>query len=240
LYELVRDRQAPRAPREQTPPGRGAPPPPPPDEEPTPLSWFSPGRTVRVPVGYFLFGLALIAGVFVAGWAIGHEQAESAWERERAALYAADGAPTRDPLLTNAPFNPALVEGRATGGATAQPAPGPDDREAGAPEPATDPVSTRDPRQAGMNYLLVARFGQENAEKAAAFLRARGVEAAALPRNNERLVPVFALRGFAPGEVGGEEARAFRDQIVRLGRRWKSERDGGMDFDGAYFEKHQP
>ncbi|MEC9372889.1 MAG: hypothetical protein VYC34_03560 [Planctomycetota bacterium] len=214
-------------------------PPPPPAETGEHASWFSPGRTVRVPVGYFWLGAALVLAVFVGGWAIGNQMARRAIAEERARDYLGPGGPSRDPIMETAGgsgFLPGASDARA---GESRP-----NRDSGAAQPRRTGIDARilpdrDPRQEGLNYLALASYDYETAVRCVEFLVSQGVDAYVLHRNND-LFQVMVNRGFPGGSLSEKATQDFIFEMKRLGRIFKNDHRGGIDFEGATFFKYQP
>lgn len=208
----------------------------PPGEPPGP-------RTVlRVPTGYlFVAAAGVIAGLLLA-YSIGFTAGQKKRDRLDAQRLAAQTTrepqtlPTRDPLLapTNDPA-PARPASRPAAGIGEQPT-------RAATPAATQPVmQAGDTREPGLNYFIVAYDRQAEAERAAEFLRASGVPAAAVPADTspDRYY-VLSLRGFPASEVGSPAYTEHRALLMRLGRVWKRDHRGTDDFSSVWAQKYQP
>jgi hypothetical protein len=92
--------------------------------------------------------------------------------------------------------------------------------------------------QVGLNYLVVADLGKDDAEAAAAYLRSKGVPTAMVPQRSTQQVVV--LRGY-PGEVFADrkaERSRIEAVVKRLGRDWKVEnRRAPTDFAQVFWAK---
>ncbi len=89
------------------------------------------------------------------------------------------------------------------------------------------PQMAGDQRKAGLNYLVVATYPRVEAERLVTFLKARGLEAQASPVHNRALYHVVALRGFDAQGLSSKECRAFKQQILLIGREWNTSRNKG-------------
>lgn len=233
LYELIRDpRTMSPGPRHTTPTAPSTPPSVPAHTPIAPCggaddgpNWLSPGRSVRIPVGYLFLFVAIGVGLLFGGYWLGHTRAAQAYDRDRAARNAdLLGEPVQDPLGSPAPV------GNRVGGN--QPV-SPPVRPTGA---AAVPTGG-DPRVSGLNYYIVATLTEPEARRAAEFLAANGVAAAALPANNGRY-EVVALRGFSASEIRSRDAATYKSNIQRLGRIYKAEHRG-VDFADLYPKKQR-
>ena len=204
LYELMRGRRADPGPAE-----------PQPQPETADWGWLSPGRTVRLPIGYLLLAAALVLTAVVASFTIGYgrgqgraraelEQQWLATNQQTLAVPPPEALPT--PLRQTPPVQPAPAE--ATGGA------------AGRENAQWGPVLS-DPRESGMNYFVLIHTRRESAVRLAEFSREHGVEAYAIRANNLTLYKVVALPGYQAGERSADFVQALERRIVEVARRWK-------------------
>lgn len=112
---------------------------------------------------------------------------------------------------------------------------------ADAGSPAAAVPARRDPREPGLNYLIVARYPLEEAQRLIAFLKTQGVEAIGVPSQNRVLYHVVALPGFDGSEISEGAGARFREEMLRVGQRWKAHNNNkGDDLATMYFRKHQP
>jgi len=251
LFELLREKQRTGKPRVEE-----APPPPPPtvhaaparkpvsrspvEPEPdddAPPHWLSPGRTVRIPVGYFFIGVAILIVAFVGGLAIGHQRGAAVSRAEIASLKEQTLGPVNDPVL-----DPDPVERTSP----VAPAARPQERRTQTPQARRDPASASgegplvgaDPRREGLNYLIIAREDPDTALRAGRFLERRGVSVAVFPDpGNPRFHLVVSQEGFPRGTLSSEEAIRLKQEVLRLGKIWARDERGPSDFDDAYFFK---
>lgn len=93
-----------------------------------------------------------------------------------------------------------------------------------------------DPRQAGLNYLVLASVPEANAEKMVAFCRERGLDAWVVPDHNGRLREITVLPGIPKSELSGTTATALKARVRKVGGTLKSAARGNPDFEGAYFK----
>jgi hypothetical protein len=93
-----------------------------------------------------------------------------------------------------------------------------------------------DPRQAGLNYLVLASVPETNAEKVVAFCRERGLDAWVVPDHNGRLREITVLPGIPKSELNGTTATALKARVRKVGGSLKSAARGNPDFEGAYFK----
>ena len=206
---------------------------------------LSPGRTVRMPVGYFFFGLAIIIATGVGCYMLGYKLRDAAYQREekRQAQLEAPIEPLDRPVNSDllgpgrgSPLTrPRADSGAGSGSGAVRP-----------PSPAigTGPgrmvvvaAGTPDPREKGVNYAVVATLGLERAEDLAKFLSERGLDVAVVKTNNVRLHSVVALKGFPSGTFRTEERRDFESSLKSLGAEYASQGGGRKDFGGLWWDR---
>ncbi len=214
-----------------------------------------PARTLRIPFGYLYFAAAGALAIFVLGWTGGYLAAQRGAESRAAERAGAGVTPADDPVLTdylNQEVNPDLLPARASanqglevqrqvagsnGSARDRQARQQDETAQPATQPATTPAAAAADRpDPNLNYLLVASFERDKAERAAEFLRDRGLPAVAIRSRRQTLIPVVILRGFPRETLSSPEAVKLRQDVLELGRIWRTKQRGG-DFSGAYFVK---
>jgi hypothetical protein len=91
-----------------------------------------------------------------------------------------------------------------------------------------------DPRQAGLNYFVVASVLEANADKMVQFCRERGLDAWVVPDHNGRLREITVLPGLPKSELEGARAKALKARILKVGLQWKAAGRGNADFSGCY------
>lgn len=98
-----------------------------------------------------------------------------------------------------------------------------------------------DPREPGKNYLILARYPLEDAQRLIAFLGERGVEAKGIPAHTRGLWLVVATRGFDRTEVNAEAGTEFKNQMRRIGRAWQAQNGPQSDdLASMYFSRYDP
>lgn len=192
--------------------------------------YFGQSRAIRVPLGYvFIAGavtVACMALVYSIGFQSGQKQRDRLdAQRLQASAPAEETAPIRDPLLA-----------QTTGGQPSRVESSPPPRERSRP---TSAPSGGDPRIPDLNYFIVLYDSPEQSERAAAFLRRNGVDAAVVPANNGRFRYVVSLTGFAASEVGSASYQSHREELRRLGRIWKRDHNGSQDFNEVWAQKYR-
>ena len=92
------------APARQTRPARDEP------RDPDPAaSLLGPGRVVRVPVGYFFFGIAIVVAIGVGGYSLGSFHERQKHEAAAEARVADDLSRVDDPIASDRPINAELL-----------------------------------------------------------------------------------------------------------------------------------
>jgi hypothetical protein len=224
LYELMRGRRSDPGPAE-----------PEPQAEATDWGWLSPGRTVRLPIGYLLLGAAFVLTAVVASFTVGYGrgQGQAKAELEREWLG------TNQQALAVPPPEAMSPRPRETGPpAAVQPVPAPASEAAAAPRtPGWGPVLS-DPREPGKNYFVLIHTQRESAVRIAEFSREHGVEAYAIRANNLTLYKVVALPGYGRGEREADFVQALERRIVEVARSWKLQINPRDDL-AHYPEKFQ-
>lgn len=211
--------------------------------------WQMGARTVRLPVGYLFVAAGLALALTVVGYFIGYKRAEQDARAQRARegqalvdssldpLNVGAGAPLAQTGQTQSPAGSSGPGGARTPSQTQtqQPSSGQAAPSQTPPPPGVRPSDLeRDPRVSGLNYLIIARLGPDEARKAAAYLQANGVDVAVVPTGSDRFREVIATRGFPAGEVTGPERQRLEARIKELGRLYRLQERGPTDFSDMY------
>jgi hypothetical protein len=224
------------------------------------LGLITPGRSIRIPVGYVFLGLALLIGLVAIIWSVASSQAEKKTKEQFGRDLAGGEAEISEPLNQTVPLNKDLLKGSAPKAnqrvaiddPMAEPAKGTPKKSGGAQRSAAvgsgatadvvfvDDPKTDEPREPGMNYYVVASLPKAEAERAAAFLADRGIPAARLAPGPNKLCQVIALRAFAPKTLGQTDALQFKAQLQKFGREYKRDHKGPTDFADMFPQKYQP
>lgn len=181
-----------------------------------------------------MVAIAAVVVAYLVGSAGGERlgRARLLAEQEEEARIAAAARPavpspaSGNPASSGAPAGPLSgFDGRQppSGGAPSPPA--------GALPPAEPGV---DPRQAGLNYYVLASTLEENAAKVVAFCRARGLDAYVVRDHNGRLREVTVLPGFRESERDSAVINALEERIREVGRQFKASGPGNSDFGDRY------
>ncbi|MEE9211406.1 MAG: hypothetical protein V3U29_02010 [Phycisphaeraceae bacterium] len=195
-----------------------------------PVTWWSQSKypiVLRVPRGYAVLVGLLLAGLMILAYLVGHSRGYSVGLQRARAERESEAA-----MLADLPrFIPPMVADTAPGG---------DD----AIEYTNPPVSEgngRDPRQVGLNYLIVARYPLDEAQRLARFLASRGVETVLDPIDNGRFYHVVVVnKGIHGNPSESDEGKAFKRQMQLIGREWKRHNNNRGDaLETMYYYLHQ-
>lgn len=213
--------------------------PPPPVAEETEGSWLSPGRLLRIPVGYLLLAVACAIALIVVAYSFGYKRAREAvtqqYQQELLRNTGAIGS-----LQPNDPLMGAVVEypsptGFPSASGTAQAAPmSGENRETSLESSPGWGAIFSDPRENGLNYFILIETSEEGARRVVRFCRENGLETYAIARKNARLYRVIAVPGFISSQRSGNEIRVLESLIHRVGDKWKRDEGGTTDFRDKY------
>ncbi len=224
------------------------------DHHHEPATHIGPGRTVRMPVGFFFIGVAAVIAAAVGGYTLGYMkkgQEISAEERRQAA---AEAALLREPSGFGG-VNPDLLGGAEDRSADRQRATQPRTQTPPRTRPETAPTQqeariegpagliivgggTPDPRESGKNYAILSSVGWDRALALGEFLASQGLEVAVLPAHNGRLHPVVSLGGLTREEYRSSSREQHERLLKRLGREWAASGTGRKDFEGLYWARY--
>lgn len=99
--------------------------------------------------------------------------------------------------------------------------------------------ASSDPRKIGLNYYRLEQYpehGRSEAERAASFLKAKGVDAGLIVTKDGKKLFLFAFKGFV--KTSSPEAREYRERLLTLGREWKAQHKGTSDWSTLFAKKH--
>lgn len=205
------------------------------------MGLLSPGRTVRMPIGYMLLACAgillLLVGVYIIG-----VNAGKAIQRDRlAANFDISPRPsgvndplTLEPRTSGSPGNPS--NGGVLGGGGGGAAPKDNVAASGRPQSQWGPVvPTSDPRQKGWNYFIAAETTATGAKRLAEFCRVNGLETYVVAGKNGSRVIVFP--GFQ-GPRSAPEVMALEDRIHQVGDKYKAANRYETNMHDAYPAKY--
>ena len=195
---------------------------------------MTPGRVVRMPVGFvWIIGGAIVLGMvlsYVAGFSRGQTIADEDARRLSAGLAESMRESTKvsDPLLapeTSTPMARVVDEPQV---------------------PAVPPQVTPKPpkqrstlgiREVGKSYFVAETPLAVRAEEICSFIRASGLDALIVPTDNTRFRQVIVLPGFDPGDADARDR--LRQRIIEIGRRFEKQGRNNDNFDDTYSAVYQ-
>lgn len=235
-------------------PQSGEPATPRPAPSPSPAAPAYPvGSTLRLTTNAVYIAIAVVSvlliGMYILGFKIG-----TAKEAEKADQQL--GPAFRDrPVVTEPGLQPAPRIAETPTTPTNPPAANPAAPQRPAPA-ATGPIltvrgSTADPRQKDLNYLALARLPRSDCEAAIQFLAANGVEAFAVPLDqNDREAnnpgPLGRYRLYVMPGITSEQYKTdhptksgLQTRVAQLGQVWQKEHRGSSNFGSTGWVKYQ-
>jgi hypothetical protein len=182
---------------------------------PIPPSRFTPGSSLRLPMGFVMVGIVVVAGIILLAWWLGKGTGQELAKAE--VMAQGHGRVMADPLDSRSPT--VKVEPVV---ASPPPAQVPAVVSAAEPPPvAQEAPSSGDPRQSGMHYFVLAETRFAGAQEIAAFCRQQGLDVAVVSGHNTRLAQVIALPGLVSSRSSDPAYKALDAKIERVGREWK-------------------
>ena len=193
----------------------------------TPL--LTPGRVIRLPVGYIWTAVGvlilLVTLAYVFGYSRGNRRAVADAERISEGLREKleDGARVVDPLLRE-------------GGLPVEERPSEVSNASETPAGGVSRTSGADPRMVGTAYFIAETPLWERAGEIVEFIRLQGsglgLDAAVVPTDNPRFGQVIVLPGFEPSDAVTRDR--LRTLIIDLGRRYQRQGKNNDNFDDTY------
>lgn len=224
------------------------------------------GITLSVPKFYTLIAVALvlIVGAWAGGYQIGKRDGKDEMSR-----FVADQPVVRPPSAGTGTNSPALSDQSSpragnpvSANSTSQQQTSPSTSSqptSGVPTsaPSSDAIltasgyRTRDPRTAGMNYLVLATLPMDQAADAIGFMNSNGLSIIGVPQldsrrsgaNNPSRYTLYSLGLAIPGNQWSSMSNQrleHQQMIANLGAKWQRERRGGSDFSQTNWEKYEP
>ncbi len=196
-------------------------------------SLLSPGRTLRLPVGYLLLAGGVLVLVLTLVYVIGSNRGEA---KARAQFEEKFGS---QPLVSGV-NDPLTLESQGTADGTPGDAPSVKQRESSTPggdsrRTAADwgpVVPSIEPRQKGWNYFILAEDSLQGAQKLAQFCRDSGLETYVIPGKNDRR-RVIAFPGYQGSRLA-PEVQALENRIHAIGDKYKSQNKSQTNMRDAY------
>lgn len=190
-----------------------------------------------------MLGVAAMFVLVLFVWIAGSKFGASKKDQEWSDAVGGNGsqAPLKDPLREDlAGGTLAIPEGSSPNGVNlTQP-------EQQRNKPPSQQPTSRDPRQAGLNYLHLVTLGKDDAAAAVTFLAENGVQATAAidpsssRSNNRARYKVFALVGITGAQYKNDDPvkRLHEQKIREIGARWLSQ-GGASNFSQPLWTKFQ-
>ena len=97
-----------------------------------------------------------------------------------------------------------------------------------------------DPRQAGLNYFVIATVSPPSAIATAQFCRDKGLDAYVVPSNNVRFSEVIVLPGFPASDRSSTAVKGLEARIRKVGTLYKNAARGNPDFGDMYHKLYKP
>lgn len=200
-------------------------------DEAGPKRWLEAGRAVRLPVGYFFVGAAMVLALLILVYIVAFDRGGDAWRRDNAAVGLENRRIAEE--ITNEGNGSEAMRGDDRTG-RAPPADG------GIPaDPAFGPLfvnPANEPRRAGLNYIYLITTSRSGAQRVAEFCRERGVDARIEQVNNANF-RVFVLPGYTREDRNSSGLERFRRRIEEIRLEWKV-REGKDELRSTYAEKY--
>jgi hypothetical protein len=175
---------------------------------------FTPGSSLRLPMGFVVVGLVLVVGLIALSWWLGKGagETEAKIDAHRQGLTRVLQDPLDSPTATgqNQSATPSPAAAETPGPTVAESTPA-----------VVEPRSDGDPRVRGFHYFVLAETRPGGAEEIAAFCRSRGLDVAVISGHNTRLAQVIALPGLASSRSSDPVYQALDARIEEVGRKWK-------------------
>lgn len=186
--------------------------------------WLTPGRSIRVPVGYVLLAgalvLGLLFGTYIFSFNRGTKTARAEFEQE---LLRASNALSQATLVEPLTAVPPSGGGPAKAGQPNRPS---GSGAVASRDPSRWGPLISDPRVKGMNYFVLVEGSENGAVKLAEFCRGNGLETYVVSGKNDRLRRVIAFPGFQSSARSSAEVKALEAKIHQVGDQWKKSQRG--------------
>lgn len=196
----------------------------------SPVAKLSRVVNVRVPVLFLALGAVLMAMVVGGVYLIGVHRGKKEGGQETIARLRESKMPLY--MAARQGDNPEVT--RDLGQAPAAVPEAAQDENA-SEKPASGAVEKRKP---GLNYLVMAFYPKDEADRLVAFLKARGLEAQTNVVHNKALYHVVALRGFDAQGLRSKEYQAYKQQILLLGREWNTRNKGPTNLSDVWPQRY--
>lgn len=201
-------------------------------------SLLTPGRTVRLPVGYLLLGGGVMILVIWFAFMLGHNkgEGEARTQFEQSVLDQTGDIGTDGSLITLDPLNDQPSAGTQTPGQSPpktnpKPSAGTSTAVSGKWGPV---VPKTNPCKKGELHFVLAETTESGAKALADFCRGKGLETYVISGKNERLRRVVAFPGFVNSAYSSSAVKALEAKIHQVGQVWKATNRSNSDLRDAY------
>jgi len=199
---------------------------------------LTPGRTIRLPVGYLLLGGGVMILVIWFAFMLGHNSGEgkARIQFEQNVLDQTGDIGTDGSLITMDPLNEDGGGGTPTSSQTPPKTnPKPPVGNTANANSKWGPVSPRtNPCKKGDMHFVLAETTESGAKALADFCRAKGLETYVISGKNDRLRQVVAFPGFVNSARSSSAVKALESKIHQVGQLWKAANRNNSDLRDAY------
>lgn len=189
------------------------------------FSWLSPGRSLRIPIGYIFLTIAAVLVVIIATFIFGHLRGGQDKEREFG-----DFGPLNSngdsPIIAQDPMgqdSPPIIMGSGNRESDSSSITDSARKTAGFDNSSTNsewgPLES-DPRQEGYNYYILIHTTRENARKLAQFCRAEQIRAYVVRPGRMNQYQVIVLPGYRRGGSDSTEIIQLKSRLKAVTRKW--------------------
>lgn len=189
------------------------------------FSWLSPGRSLRVPIGYIFLTIAAVFVVIIGTFIFGHLRGGQDKERE----FGDFGPLNKDggsPIIAQDPMGqdsqPIIMGGGERYAETStfnDSATGTAGFENSSARSEWGAIES-DPRQEGYNYYILIHTTRENARKLAQFCRDERIRAYVVRPGRMNQYQVFVLPGYLRGGSNSAEIIWLKSRLKAVTRKW--------------------
>lgn len=202
-------------------------------------SWLSPGRTIRMPVGYVLLGSALLIVILSLAYGVGYKSGQRAGQAKYQQDMVASAQGISDGTLRS--LDPLTDPPPKTGKQAANPSnssrSNANANVRSTPASSWGPVIPKDdPRKKGLRYFILMSTTEQGAVRLAEFCRANGLETYVIKGKNSDLRRVIAFPGFALPDRSSPQVKALEGLIENIDEKWKRTEKNSTGLRGFYPE----
>lgn len=189
------------------------------------FSWFSPGSSLRVPIGYIFLSIAVVLVIVIGTFTFGHLRGGQEKEREFGD-FGSLNSNTNSPLIAQDPMgqdSPPIIMGGAEGNADISTINDLSNDTAGFGNSSANSQwgdIESDPRQEGYNYYILIHTTKANAWKLAKFCRDDEIRAYIVKPGRSNQYQVFVLPGYLRGGSDSAEIIQLKSRLKAVTRKW--------------------